>query len=247
MEKKAVRLQKILAECGVASRRKAEDLITEGRVKVNGRKAQIGDSVVPSKDRILVDNKEVRISKESKKVYIMLNKPRGYITTMIDEQGRKCVAELVADVGERVYPVGRLDKDSEGMLLLTNDGSFAQIITHPSHHVPKTYFVSSRPQATQDQLTTLEKGVVIDDVKTSPAKVNVLADEVGKTLLEITIYEGRNRQIRRMCEVVGLEVARLKRVSIGTQKLGGLKSGTWRELNKREVQLILEQATKTEK
>jgi 23S rRNA pseudouridine2605 synthase len=244
MDKKAVRLQKILAEFGVASRRKAEDLISEGRVKVNGRKAQIGDSVVPSKDRILVDNQEVRISKESKKLYIMLNKPRGYITTLNDEQGRRCVAELVADVGDRVYPVGRLDRESEGMLLLTNDGSFAQTITHPSYHIPKTYFVSSRPQASQEQLTALEKGVVIDDVKTSPAKVNVLADEGDKTLLEITIYEGRNRQIRKMCEAVGLEVARLKRVSIGNQKLGGLKSGKWRELNKREVQLLLEQATK---
>lgn len=239
-----MRLQKILAECGVASRRKAEDLIIEGRVKVNGRKAQIGDSVVPSKDRILVDNKEVRISKESKKLYIMLNKPRGYITTLSDEQGRKCVAELVADVGDRVYPVGRLDRDSEGMLLLTNDGGFAQTITHPSYHIPKTYFVSSRPKATQEQLTALEKGIIIEGVKTAPAKVNVLADETDKTLLEITIYEGRNRQVRKMCEAVGLQVARLKRVSIGTQKLGGLKSGTWRELNKREVQMLLEQATK---
>lgn len=233
---KGIRLQKMLADCGVASRRKAEELIASGRVKVNGKIAKIGDKVDPKKDRVIVDNKNV-VSKV-RNVYIMLYKPRGFITTMNDEMDRKCVAELVTDIPERIYPVGRLDRDSEGMLLMTNDGSFANAMTHPSMHIPKTYRVTVRPSITEAQITALTVGMIIDGRKTAPAQVNVVLQEPGRVVLEIVLYEGRNRQIRNMCEQLGLEVARLKRIACGPVKLGMLQPGDYRRLTVEEVKKL---------
>ncbi|KAF5029795.1 Ribosomal large subunit pseudouridine synthase B [anaerobic digester metagenome] len=176
------------------------------------------------------------LEKRAKKLYIMLNKPRGYVTTLSDELGRRCVAELVSEVPARVYPIGRLDKDSEGLLLLTNDGDFANLIMHPSHHISKTYRVTVRPDITEEQLVALSTGVMLDDgVATLPAQVQVEDKEPGRVVLRLTIFEGKNRQIRRMCEALGLEVARLRRVSVGPVKLGMLQPGKWRELTPAEV------------
>lgn len=232
-----VRLQKYLAECGVASRRKSEELIEQGKVRVNGKIAAIGDKINPKKDTVTVSGKKIFKSKTF--TYIMLHKPRGFITTMSDEMDRKCVAQLIKDVPARVYPIGRLDRDSEGMLLFTNDGEFANAMMHPKKHVSKTYRVTVRPAVTDEQLTALTTGVVIDDKKTAPAEVRVISREPGRVVLEIILYEGRNRQIRKMCENVGLEVARLKRTAIGSIKLGMLKQGAWRELNEDEVRKLM--------
>ncbi len=232
-----VRLQKFLAESGVASRRKSEELISEGKVKVNGKVASIGDKINPKKDTVTVSGKKIVKRKEF--TYILLHKPRGFITTMSDEMDRKCVAELIKDVPVRVYPVGRLDRESEGMLLFTNDGEFANAMTHPTKHVPKTYRVTVRPGITDEQITQLTTGIIIDDRKTAPAQVRVVNKEEGRVVLEIILYEGRNRQIRKMCEAVGLEVARLKRTAIGSIKLGMLKQGAWRELNEDEVRKLM--------
>lgn len=232
-----VRLQKFLAESGVASRRKSEQLIEDGKVRVNGKVAQIGDKVNPKKDTVTVSGK--RIVKTKEFTYILLHKPRGFITTMSDEMDRKCVAELIKDVPARVYPVGRLDRDSEGMLLFTNDGEFANAMTHPTKHVPKTYRVTVRPSISDEQITQLTTGIVIDDRKTAPAQVRVVTKEEGRVVLEIILYEGRNRQIRKMCEALGLEVARLKRTAIGSIKLGMLKQGAWRELSEDEVRKLM--------
>lgn len=232
-----VRLQKYLAECGVASRRKSEELIEQGKVKVNGNTASVGDKINPKRDTVTVSGK--KIVKNKSHTYILLHKPRGFITTMSDERDRKCVAELIKDVPARVYPVGRLDRDSEGMLLFTNDGEFANAMTHPTRHVPKTYRVTVRPSITEEQLTKLTTGVVIDDRMTAPAEVRVITKQEGRVVLEIILYEGRNRQIRKMCEEVGLEVARLKRTAIGSIKLGMLKQGDYRELTEDEVRKLM--------
>lgn len=227
-----IRLQKYLASCGVASRRKCEELISQGVVKVNGHVAQIGDQVAP-RDKITVHGK--RVACEAQMVYIMLNKPRGFITTMQDERGRKCVNSLIEGVGARVFPVGRLDKDSEGLLLMTNDGELANRITHPSHHVPKTYRVTVRPDISEDKLDQMRAGMEIDGVMTAPAEVTVLTKEAERVVLRVTLNEGRNRQIRKMCEALGLEVARLKRITVGPVKLGMLRTGDWRELTRQEI------------
>lgn len=232
-----VRLQKYMAENGIASRRKSEELIAAGKVRVNGKIAAIGDKVDPKHDKVTVSGK--RVVKVKKNVYIMLHKPRGFITTMHDEMGRKCVAELIQDVPERVYPVGRLDRESEGLLLLTNDGEFANALTHPSRHVPKTYRVTVRPDVTKEQLAAFETGIEIDGRPTLPAEVRVLDKQEGRVVLEVVIYEGRNRQIRKMCEALGLEVARLKRTKIGSLKLGMLKQGEYRYLSEDEIHGLL--------
>ncbi len=228
-----IRLQKYLSQCAVASRRKAEELILAGKVKVNGHVAGLGDKISPTRDTVTVSGKKVVYSK--KHYYIMLHKPRGYITTMEDEMGRKCVAELVKDVGARVYPVGRLDRDSEGLLLMTNDGDFANHLTHPSKHVPKTYRVTVRPSISDEQLVAFSEGIEIDGRKTAPADAHIIDKSENRVVLEIILHEGRNRQIRRMCEALGLEVARLKRTHIGSLKLGMLPQGKWRELTEDEV------------
>ncbi len=232
-----VRLQKFLAESGVASRRKSEELIEQGKVKVNGKIAVIGDKINPKKDTVTVSGK--KIIKTKNYTYILLHKPRGFITTMNDEMDRKCVAQLIKDVPARVYPVGRLDKDSEGMLLFTNDGEFANAMTHPTKHVPKTYRVTVRPGITEEQITALTTGIIIDDRMTAPASVRVVTKQENRVVIEIILYEGRNRQIRKMCEAIGLEVARLKRTAIGSIKLGMLKQGEYRELHEDEVRKLM--------
>lgn len=235
-----IRLQKFLSEAGVASRRKAEEMIRNGSVKVNGAVAQIGDSVDPKRDTVTVKGKKVR--KESNMRYILLNKPRGYVTTTDDELGRKCVLELVKDVKERVYPVGRLDRVSEGALILTNDGAFANAMMHPSRHVPKTYRVTVRPEITAEKVDLLSSGIELDGRMTAPADVRILSKEEGRAVLEIVLYEGRNRQIRRMCEAVELEVARLRRIAVGSVKLGMLQTGEWRDLTPAEVESLFKAA-----
>ena len=236
MEKDVV-LQKYLSMCGIASRRKSEELISQGKVKINGNTAELGARVVVGEDEVTVFGKKVSYD-FSEKYYIMLNKPRGYITTMSDEKGRKCTADLVKDIPARIFPVGRLDKDSEGLLILTNDGDFANRLIHPSHDVWKTYRVTVKPSISETQLTNLCVGPKIDGKPTTPAKVEVILEENGRAVLEISIKEGRNRQIRKMCEMVGLDVARLKRKSIGNVKLGMLAPGKWRNLTPEEIKSL---------
>ncbi len=235
MEK--IRIQKMIADSGVCSRRKAEQMISQGRVKINGHPVKLGDKC-GYKDLITIDGERVAIPKKKNFIYIMMNKPRGYVTTVSDELDRRCVMDLLDDIEERVYPVGRLDRNSEGLLLFTNDGEFANSIMHPSRHISKTYRVTVRPDINDDQLVALSEGVVIDGKKTLPASVVVKDKEVGRVVILITIKEGRNRQIRKMCEAVGLEVARLRRISIGPLKLGMLKPGSWRELTADELRAL---------
>ena len=241
-QEQKIRLQKILADYGVASRRKAEDLIAQKQVKVNGRVAQVGDKADPKRDHITVAGQKIETSNRQKHYYILLHKPRGYVSTMSDERGRKCVAELVEDVPARVYPVGRLDRESEGLLLMTNDGNFANTISHPSRHVSKTYRVTVRPSITEEQLVQFQVGMDIDGKKTAPADVRVISQEPNRVVLEIVLHEGRNRQIRKMCEQLGLEVARLRRTAIGPVKLGMVQQGQWRELTNEEVKRLMASA-----
>lgn len=232
-----IRLQKFISQCGIASRRKAEEMILNGSVKVNGKTAVLGDKVT-AEDKVFLKGKRIVMPK-TKFRYIMLNKPRGFITTMNDDRGRKCVAQLVSNVGERVYPIGRLDKDSEGMLVFTNDGEFANKVMHPRNGVYKIYRVTVRPTIDEEQLIKLETGVEIDGKKTAPAIVHVIHKEQGRVVLEMILHEGKNREIRKMCEAVGLEVARLKRTQIGGVKMGMLKRGDWRDLTENEVKKLL--------
>lgn len=230
------RIQKVLSDQGVCSRRAAERLIAEGRVKVNGHPVTLGDKMDPTFDKVSIDGKNVRIVRKRQYLYLMLHKPRGYVTTTADKHADKTVMDLLGDVERRVYPVGRLDKDSEGLLLLTDDGAFAQLLTHPSGGVSKLYRVTVRPRATEEQIIRLSSGVVLDDgVKTQPCIIHVVTDEPDRTVMEITLHEGRNRQIRRMCAAVGLEVIRLRRSAEGPVKLGMLPPGEYRELKKSEV------------
>lgn len=231
-----IRLQKYMADCGVASRRKCEQLIEEGKVKVNGHVASIGSKVNPKKDLVTVRGKKIG-RKESLR-YLMLNKPRGYVTTVSDELGRKTVMNLIPGVKERVYPVGRLDRDSEGLLLLTNDGALANALMHPSFNVTKTYRVTIRSAVSDEVLQSLREGVEIDSGKTAPCEVVPLVEDEGRTVLEFKIHEGKNREIRKMCEHFGLEVIRLKRIETAGVKLGMLKTGDFRDLNETELKRL---------
>ncbi len=233
-----IRIQKVLSDNGILSRRKAEEYVKQGKITVNGRPAKIGHPVNVRKDIIAIEGERVYFQKKIDRVYIMLHKPRGYVTTMQDEMGRRCTAQLCEDAPAKVYPVGRLDKDSEGLLLMTNDGNFANTVMHPSNHISKTYRVTVRPSVDDEKLIQLSTGVEIDGKMTLPAQVHVISQDPGRVVLQITITEGRNRQIRKMCEAVGLEVARLKRSSIGPLKLGMLKPGEWRELTPLELSAI---------
>ncbi len=233
MEK--IRLQKVLAEAGIASRRKAEELIEAGKVKVNGKVAVLGQKVDTDFDKIEYNGKPVKTS--VKKYYIMLYKPTGCICTLQDEEDRPTVMEYVKDIDARIFPVGRLDYDTEGMLLLTNDGDFANEITHPRNNVEKTYVAHVKGgQMSKESLSTLRRGVKLEDGMTKPAKVRL--DTIynnGTSLLEIVISEGRNRQVRRMLEAVGHPVIALKRTKIGELELGNLPYGKWRHLNPTEI------------
>ncbi len=236
MKDHRIRLQKHLADCGVASRRKAEEWILAGKVKVNGHIASVGDKVDPKRDKVTFRGKPVVPVKE--KIYIMLHKPRGYVTTMKDELGRKNVSDLVKDAGERLFPIGRLDKDSEGLLFMTNDGELANRLTHPSSHVNKTYRVTVKGEADDETVNRLSSGVVLDGRETLPCDCFVAERKEDRTVLIFVLHEGRNRQIRRMCEAVGLEVLRLKRTEIAGVKLGRLARGQWRPLNEREMRRL---------
>ncbi len=236
MEK--IRIQKLLSDSGYCSRRKAEALIAAGKVKCNGHPVKLGDKAAPT-DLLSVDGENVYLPKKKNFRYIMLNKPRGYVTTLSDEQGRRCVTDLLTGVEERVYPIGRLDRNSEGLLLFTNDGNFANGIMHPSREVSKTYRVTVRPPVTEEQLSTMAAGVTLDDgVKTAPANIVTQVEEPERVVLLVTIHEGKKREVRRMCDAVGLEVARLRRISIGPVKLGMLKPGTWRDLTTEELRAL---------
>ena len=230
------RLQKIIAARGLCSRRQAEKWIEEGRVRVNGNTARLGDTADTSEDVIEVDGK--RLPKAGKKVYLMLNKPRGYVTTLSDEKGRKNAAELVAGCGTRVYPVGRLDMDSEGLLLFTNDGEFANLMMHPRHEVEKVYRVWVTNFA-PEKLEALAEPIELDGYMIKKPKVRPVRTEPTRAILDVTIHEGRNRQVRRMCQAAGLEVARLKRIAEGQLRIGDLKTGAWRCLEPKEIEQLL--------
>lgn len=229
------RLQKILSDRGVASRRRAEELIRGGLVAVNGQIAALGDSADPDTDEITLAGKPIPAARGY--IYLMLNKPRGYVTTLCDEKGRPTAASLVADCGQRVYPIGRLDMDSEGLLLFTNDGSFANRAMHPSHEIQKTYqvWVSG---FSQEGFQRLQEPVVLDGYRIKPPKLKLLSYQNDRAELEITIHEGRNRQIRRMCQMAGMQVTRLKRIREGQLELGSLPLGKWRYLTEEEQKKI---------
>jgi 23S rRNA pseudouridine2605 synthase len=232
-----IRIQKLLADAGYCSRRKAEELITKGKIKLNGHPVKLGDKAT-YQDIITVSGERVYLSRKKSYRYIMMYKPRGYVTTTADELERRCVMDLLEDVEERVYPIGRLDKDSEGLLLLTNDGKFANDIMHPSRHISKTYRVTVRPDITEDQLVQLASGIELDGRKTLPATVNVLEKQAGRVVMTITIKEGRNRQVRRMCARAGMQVKRLIRVQEGSLRLGDLPCGKWRYLQPDELEAM---------
>ena len=246
------RIQKILSGAGICSRREAEELILEGKVRVNGRVvSELGQKADPDEDVIKVGNRVVGRESE-KKIYLLLNKPKGYVTTTKDPQGRKTVMDLMgknrrSTGGVRVYPVGRLDYDSEGMLLLTNDGDFANAVMHPSKEVQKTYEVKVKGVMDDETLRRLAAGVRLSDGMTAPAKVVKRKLTESNSWIDITIHEGRNRQVRRMCEALGHPVQKLKRTKIGPVGMGALPAGGYRELTPSEVKALLRAAGKEEK
>lgn len=230
-----MRLQKYIAHCGVASRRHAEELIRAGRVRVNGKPVTEMGTMVSAKDKVEVEGRVIR--KEQQNVYVMLNKPSGYVTTVSDPEGRRTVLDLIEGVEERIYPVGRLDYDTTGLLILTNDGDFAYRSTHPGQETKKTYMAEVMGMPSNEVLHTLRRGVRIDGKATAPAEVDVMEIKDKSTVLKIVIHEGRNRQVKKMCEEVGHAVLRLKRIAVGRLSLGDLKLGQWRYLTPQEVRL----------
>lgn len=231
------RIQKIIASSGVTSRRKAEEMIAAGRVTCNGRVCLLGESADPDIDTILLDGKPLPSGGEH--MYIMLHKPRGYVTTLSDEKGRRNVSQLVAQCGARVYPVGRLDMDSEGLLLMTNDGDFANRLMHPKHEINKTYQVMVTG-FTQEALDRLSRPVTLDGYTIAKPSVRLICDHAdGSAELEVIIHEGRNRQVRRMCDIAGMRVIRLIRIAEGSLQLGNLPLGKWRRLTPLEVEQLL--------
>ena len=243
MEK--IRLQKYVADSGLMSRRAAESEIELGNFSVNGHVAAIGTKIDPANDVVAYKGKRIRYEKK-KYTYIMLNKPRGYLSSTTDDRGRKCVTDLLDGVDARVYPVGRLDLISEGMILLTDDGELKNRLTHPSHTIPKVYRVKVGGSVSESQLDILTSPLVIDGYKIKPVDVLITGEDESGTVLKFTLYEGRNRQIRKMCEAAELTVKRLSRVSIGTLKLDGLPVGKWRYLEQSEVDYLYK-ATKEHK
>lgn len=231
------RIQKVLSEQGVCSRRAAEQLIRDGRVKLNGRPVGLGDKMDPAADLLSVDGQTVRVAKKTEKYYYMLHKPRGFITTTSDERGRKTVMELMQDAPVRVYPVGRLDKDSEGLLLLTNDGALTQRLTHPSHEVEKEYLLCLETPE-EDPAAGLTAPMSLDGRPLAPVKARLIRQEEGKTWMTLTIREGRNRQIRRMCRQRGYRLLRLRRTAVGRLKLDKLPLGQWRKLTEDEIRYL---------
>ena len=233
-----MRLQKYLSTIGLISRRAAEKEIKAGKIKVNGMPAELGQKISPDKDRVTYKGKLVSAKVSNRKVYIMLNKPRGYVTTLSDDKSRKCVADLIKDVETRVYPIGRLDMDSEGLLLFTNDGELANKLTHPKHRIPKIYHVKVKGEITPEQLKKLKSPMVIDDYEILPVDCQIVTRRDNFTVIRMELYEGRNRQIRKMCEQTELEITKLQRVAIGNIKLGDLTPGTWRHLTKTQIEYL---------
>ena len=235
MEK--IRLQKFMADAGLMSRRSAESEIEAGRVSVNGHPAYLGIKIDPKNDIVVYEGKRIRFENKDH-VYIMMNKPRGYLSATSDDRGRKCVTDLIKGVSSRVYPVGRLDMISEGMLLLTDDGELKNRLTHPRHTIGKLYRVKVSGEVSEEQYDILTSPLVIDGYKIKPVEVTVGETDESGTVLKMTLFEGRNRQIRKMCEQAGLTVKRLSRVSIGNLKLDGLSVGKWRYLTDEEVDYL---------
>ena len=241
-----IRIQKFFSECGIMSRRAAEEEIVSGKIKINGQTAKLGDTVDPIGDTIEYNGTIIRPKQLEQKTYIMLNKPRGYLSSVSDDRGRKCVTELVSNSKTRVYPVGRLDMDSEGLLLLTNDGELTFKLTHPKHEFPKIYNVTLFGEIPDDQLQLLHNPIEINGRKTAPIGLKIIARKNNKTIIEITLHEGRNRQIRRLCEAAGLKLTRLFRVAIGDLKLD-VPVGKWRFLTCAEVDYLYGNITKDQK
>ena len=235
MEK--IRLQKFISDSGLMSRRAAEKEIELGNVSVNGHVASLGTKIDPQNDNVTYKGKKIKYEK-NEYIYIMMNKPRGYLSSTSDDRDRKCVTDLLTNVKARVYPVGRLDLISEGMLLLTNDGELKNRLTHPSHSIAKVYRVKVGDKVSDAQYEILTSELVIDDYKIKPVDVVVQEEDETGTVLKMTLHEGRNRQIRKMCEQAGLTVKRLSRVSIGNLKLDGLPVGKWRYLDQKEVDYL---------
>lgn len=234
-----MRLQKFMAECGVASRRKSEEIIRAGRVTVNGEKiTKMGFIIDPETDIVMVDNKLIK--KEKKKIYIALNKPKGYVSTVSDQFNRKTVLDLIKGINERIYPVGRLDYDTTGLLLLTNDGHLAYKLTHPSHMINKTYIAKVKGIPNQYELDKFKSGLVIDGYKTSKADIKILKKSSKYSILKIVIHEGRNRQVRKMCEEINHPVMELDRIAIGCISYRGIEQGKWRYLKKDEINYLID-------
>lgn len=232
-----MRLQKYMALCGVASRRKSEEMILQGRVKVNEEVIdKLGVSIEPERDIVKVDNKPIKI--EKRKIYIILNKPVGYVTTVKDEHSRRKVLDLVQEINERIYPVGRLDYDSSGLLIMTNDGDLAYKLTHPSSNINKKYIAKIKGTPSRDELDRFRKGIEIDGYVTAKARIDIIQRYVDCTIVQIEIHEGKNRQIRKMCEKINHPVIDLMRVEVGNIKIGKLKPGEWRHLSKYEVEYL---------
>ena len=242
MEK--IRLQKYMADAGIMSRRAAEEEIKNGNVSINGHVAELGQKVDPQNDVISYRGKRIRYEKKEY-TYIMMNKPRGYLCSTTDDRGRKCVTDLLDGVDARVYPVGRLDLVSEGILLLTDDGELKNRLTHPKHTIGKVYRVKVAGKVSDEQMEILTSALVIDDYKIQPVAVSVSSEDESGTVLKMTLFEGRNRQIRKMCEAAGLTVKRLSRISIGNLKLDGLPVGKWRYLEQHEVDYLYKATKET--
>ena len=232
-----IRLQKYFTDCGVLSRRAAEEEIRRGTVTVNGLVAEVGQKIDPDTDVVEYKGRVVAPT-TNKHHYILLNKPRGFVTTLSDEKGRQTVSDIVKDLGVRVYPVGRLDMDSDGALLLTDDGALTQKLTHPRHEIPKHYEVTVRGRVSEAQLERLNGSFLLDGYATRPAEVKLLSQSTAGAVLSFTLYEGRNRQIRRMCEEVKLSITRLTRVAIGKITLAGVEIGRYRHLSAEEIKYL---------
>ncbi len=244
METEKIRIQKFFTDCGVLSRRAAEEEIRAGRVKINGAVAEVGQKIDPEHDRVEYRGRVITASEKPRFTYVLLNKPRGYLSTVTDDRGRHCVTELVADAGVRLYPVGRLDMDSEGLLLLTNDGELTHRLTHPRHEIPKIYHVKIEGTVTEEQVKALSRPMEIDGYTILPVKTELISVKDGTSTLRMTLFEGRNRQIRKMCETQGLHILRLQRVAIGDIKLGTIAPGKWRYLSRAQVDYLKNAAKK---
>lgn len=229
----AERLQKLIAQAGLASRRQAEKWIEEGKVLLNGRPAKLGERADLKTDQIQVDGKVLTSAPE--KVTVLLNKPRGYVSTLSDPDGRRLVTDLLVDIPQRLFPVGRLDYNTEGLLLLTNDGELAQHVSHPRHHVEKTYLVKIRGALSEKMVKRFEQGILLEDGKTAPARVDKIRSTGSSGWFELTIHEGKNRQVRRMCEALGLTVVRLKRIRLDFLDLQNVATGCYRRLSDSEI------------